>query len=71
MTRDLAGAVKAVVDRAPELTDDQRARIRAILLAAPETLPLPKHDGAPGTRMPGRRDHPAAAAGKVDPNATP
>jgi hypothetical protein len=30
----LAGAVKAVVDRAPELTDEQRARIRAILQAA-------------------------------------
>jgi hypothetical protein len=27
----LAGAVKAVVDRAPELTDEQRARIRATL----------------------------------------
>jgi hypothetical protein len=30
----LAGAIKAVVDRAPELTDEQRARIRAILQAA-------------------------------------
>jgi hypothetical protein len=31
----LTGAVKAVVDRAPELTEDQKARIRAILHAEP------------------------------------
>jgi hypothetical protein len=57
-------AVKAVVDRAPELTDGQRARIRAILLPAlptAETLAPTEHDGAPGTRGPGRRDHSAAA----------
>jgi hypothetical protein len=60
----LAGAVKAVVDRAPELTDDQRAKIRAILLPAlpADEADVPAEDNdAPGTRVPGRRDHPAAA----------
>jgi hypothetical protein len=59
----LAGAVKAVVDRAPELTDDQRAKIRAILLPAlpaVEMLAPTEDDDGPGTRR-GRRDHPAAA----------
>jgi hypothetical protein len=54
----LAGAVKAVVDRAPELTDDQRARIRAILLpvvVADETEPLTEDNDAPETRDPERR----------------
>jgi len=63
----LAGAVKAVVDRAPELTDDQRAKIKAILspaVAADETMVATKDAGAPGTRVPGRRDHPAAAKTK-------
>jgi hypothetical protein len=31
----LSGAVKAVVDRAPELSEDQLARIRAVLAEAP------------------------------------
>jgi hypothetical protein len=47
----LAGAVKAVVDRAPELTDDQRARIRAIValtLPTAETLAPTEDDGGPG-----------------------
>jgi hypothetical protein len=59
-------AVKAVVDRAPELTDDQRARIRAILLPAvptAETLVPTEYDDGPGTRR-GRRDHLAAAKTK-------
>jgi hypothetical protein len=50
-------AVKAVVDRAPELTDDQRARIRAILLPAvptAETLVPTEYNDGPGTRR-GRR----------------
>jgi hypothetical protein len=53
----LAGAVKAVVDHAPELTDDQRARIRAILLPAlpaDQVSALTEDDDAPGDR-PGRR----------------
>jgi hypothetical protein len=56
-------AVKAIVDRAPELTDDQRARIRAILLPGvptTETLVPTEYDDGPGTRR-GRRDHLAAA----------
>jgi hypothetical protein len=32
----LAAAVKAVVDRAPELTDDQRTRLRTIFIAPSE-----------------------------------
>jgi hypothetical protein len=67
----LAGAVKAVVDRAPELTDDQRAKIRAILLpalpAAEADMPADDNDG-PGTR-PGRRSTvppPRATKGRGD-----
>jgi hypothetical protein len=60
-------AVKAVVDRAPELTDDQRAKIRAILLpalpAVEAAVPI-ECNGAPGTRGPRRRDHPTAAKTK-------
>jgi hypothetical protein len=67
----LAGAVKAVVDRAPELTDDQRAKIRAILLpvlpADEADVPTEDNDG-PGTH-PGRRSTdppPRATKGRGD-----
>jgi hypothetical protein len=73
MTADLAAAVKAVVDRAPKLTNPQRAKLRAILLpalptAAPTTT---EHDDAPGTRKPGRRGRLAAAMRKGQTHATP
>jgi hypothetical protein len=62
----LAGAVKAVVDRAPELTPGQRARIRAILLPvvpSAETLTLTEDhedDDAPEDTDSGAPlDHPA------------
>jgi hypothetical protein len=42
----LVGAVKAVVDRAPELTDGQKARIRAALSAPPGGGQL-RHRAAP------------------------
>jgi hypothetical protein len=64
-------AVKAVVDRAPELTDDQRAKIRAILLPAlrADEADVPAEDnGGPGTR-PGRRPTappPRATKGRGD-----
>jgi len=32
-------AVKAVVDRAPDLSEDQKARIRAVLASAPDSGP--------------------------------
>jgi hypothetical protein len=57
MTADMVAAVRAVVAQAPPLTDDQRRRIRAILLPAlpaDHVLVLTEDDDAPGDR-PGRR----------------